>query len=566
MNLYRICFDQNDGPSTALANALKKRIETRWDTEVLFGQPADLTLEYMQGSRCGEIVKTELGFTIKGAEAHDLWDMAGRLLRSIPTGGEFKPEPRCGVHKTAKSLCGMYFATHFQNYYHIAPLEEIFEYIEDLALWGMEALAVWFDMHHYTGVDDPEAVTMAARLKAILNHAKSIGLKRMMTTISNEGFSTTPDELKATNEAQNGYYLKPDGFYHTEVCPNTDGGMELILKNRSDMLDVFEDVQPDYFTIWPYDQGGCTCEKCTPWGSNAFLKVAKAEAELLKRRIPGAKIILSTWYFGQFYRGNTEWDGFYDALYRGELDFADMIMADFPAVYPEYPLTHDTPKPLVSFNEFSMYGASPWGGFGANPMPGHIMEQWADAGSKLSGGMPYSEGIFEDMNKAITLRLFRSEQDAYETVKEYLRYECCFKDEDLERGVELVRALEAGLCRDTFGFQTDKPEVTLWDKTRAEEAEALALCINEGMTPQQQENIKWKQLVLRARIDAALVRAGGKITEPALDLFDILDELYRTSQSQIPNIRPYCREQMEVMRSRVSSPGWKGQPTFWWEQ
>lgn len=566
MNLYRISFDRADGPSLALAKALKKRIEARWATEVSFGEPANLTLEYTEGNRFCEIKKTETGYILRGTDAPHLWNAAGILLRSIPTGGDFRPAPRCGIHKTDKELCGMYFATHFHNFYHSAPLPEIFEYIEDLALWGLEALAVWFDMHHYTGMDDPEAVTMAARLKAILNHAKSLGLKRMMTTLSNEGFSTTPEAMKATNEVQNGYYLKPDGFYHTEVCPNSDGGLELILENRARMLDVFEEIQPDYFTVWPYDQGGCTCEKCAPWGCNGFLKTAKAEAELIKKRIPNTKIILSTWYFGEFYRGTAEWDGFYDALHRGELDFADMIMADFPAVYPQYPLTHETTKPLVSFNEFSMYGASPWGGYGANPMPTHIAEQWRDAGQKLSGGMPYSEGMFEDINKAATLRLFRCGQDPHETVREYLRYECGLKEEDLDKGVALIDALEQGLCRDAFGFQTAEKEVRLWNPSKAEDAEKLANEIQAGMTAAQRENIKWKQIFLRTEIDAELARNGNRITEKNLDRFDALDRLYHTEHSVTSAIRPYCRAQMPRMEAKVSNPKWKPIPTFWWEQ
>ena len=566
MNEYRIAFNPEDGPSAALAKALKKRIEARWDTRVVFGSPADLTLEYTEGRRFGMIEKTETGYILRGTEAPDLWNMAGRLLRSIPTGGAFVPAPKTGIFQTEKELCGMYFATHFHNFYHSAPLPQIFEYIEDLALWGMEALAVWFDMHHYTGMDDPEAVTMAARLKAIQQHTKSLGLKRIMTTLANEGFSSTPDKNKATNAVQNGYYLKPDGFYHTEVCPHTEGGMELILKNRSEMLDVFEELQPDYFTIWPYDQGGCTCAQCAPWGSNGYLKVAKAVAELIKKRLPNAKCILSTWYFGEFYRGTTEWDGFYKALYAGELDYADMIMADFPAKYPQYPLTHETDKPLVSFNEFSMYGATPWGGYGANPMPAHILEQWTDAGRKLSGGMPYSEGIFEDINKAITLQLFRNGRDPYETVREYLRYECRMAEENLDKGVQLIRALEQGLCRNAFSFQHAKKEVQLHDPFVALQAEALAAELNEALSEAHRENVKWKQIVLRTQIDAELVRNQNRITEKALDLFEILDKLYHTGNSKTAAIRPFCREHVAYCEGRVARPTWKPAPIFWWEQ
>lgn len=564
MNVYRIEFNREDGPSGELARVLKNRIEARWDTEVRFEEPADLTFSYREGRRCGAIQKTENGYAASGAEATNLWDMAGRILRSAPAGGTFRPAPQVGVFETEKELCAMYFATHFHNYYHAAPLEELKVYVEDLALWGLEALGVWFDLHHYTGVDDPEAIKMTERLLALQGHARSLGLKLICTTLANEGFSTTPAHLKATNAVQNGYIRNPIGFYNTEICPATQEGMDLILKNRSAMLDVFAEVKPDYFSIWPYDQGGCTCKDCAPWGSRGFLKAARAEADLIRSRLPEAKIILSTWYFGVFYKDDTEWDDLYAAFERGEIDFADMIMADFPAEYPRYVLDHPQPLPVVSFNEFSMYGMCPWGGYGANPMPGHIMEQWNDAGKKISGGMPYSEGIYEDMNKAITLRLFREGKDPDETIREYLRYECHLPEESLDDGLRLIHALETAHTRDSFGFQTPKKTVTPWNTSRIEEAESLAEALNQGMTAEERGNIKWKMIYLRAKIDGELLRSNFNLTEAFHGYCDQLDEIYYTKNGSYA-IRPCCHDQIPEAERRISRPGWKGAPVFWWE-
>jgi hypothetical protein len=213
-----------------------------------------------------------------------------------------------------------------------------------------------------------------------------------------------------------------------------------------------------------------------------------------------------------------------------------------------------------------MYGASPWGGYGANPMPGHITEQWTDSGSKLSGGMPYSEGIFEDINKAITLRLFRCGQDATQTVREYLRYECMLKEEDLDAGVKLISLLEQGLCRDAFSFQTDRKEIILWNQEGASEAEKIALTLNETLSVSRRNNIKWQQIVIRSKIDAELARNENRITEAALDLFDLLDKLYYTGNSKTSAIRPFCREQIPALEAKVARPTWKATPTFWWEQ
>ena len=249
MHFYRISFDPKNGPFAELARALKERIEDRWETKVLFGEPADLKISHTEGERFGEIRKTDGGYEIRGTEPHDLWNMAGKVLRSIPTGGEFRPTPEEGKYPTVCTMCGMYFATHFNNYYCTVPMEELRSYIEDMALWGMEYLTMWFDLHHYTGMDDPNAQKMIERLLAIQEHVRRLGLKLGMGTMANEGFSTTPEHLKGTNAVQNGYIRKLDGYYHTEVCPSTEEGMALILKNRTEMMEVFKKYKPDFIIM-----------------------------------------------------------------------------------------------------------------------------------------------------------------------------------------------------------------------------------------------------------------------------------------------------------------------------
>lgn len=567
MTDYRISFPQNDEPATRLANALKKRIEDRWQTKVSFGAPADLTIGYEEGTRCSSIEPTETGYRITGTSPDELWNAAGRLLRSASRESEvFIPAPEAGKKKTEKALCGMYFATHFHNYYHDALIDEVKTYVEDLALWGLEVLEVWFDMHHYTGMDDPAAVQMADSLKAILSHAKSIGLKVALTMLANEGFSTTPEAMKASNAVQNGYFRRPIGFYHTEICPHAEGGMDLIRKTRREMLEVFASCRPDYYTLWPYDQGGCTCKDCSPWGSNGFITTAREVAKVIRSFEPNAKIVLSTWYFGQFHKGNAEWDGLYEAFENGSADFADMILADFPSEYPRYVLENPPPRPLISFNEISMYGMSPWGGFGANPMPGHILEQWNDSGSLLSGGFPYSEGIFEDINKAMTLRLFREGADPYQTGKEYLRYECGWHEDELSLAEEFLRCIERGHKRDSYGFQHAEKTVLLWDTAGAERAEEIARTVHARMTERERGNIKWRLLYLRTKIDGELVRNEGVITEKVSEYCAELDRIYATGKNSAYAIRPFCREQLEAVAARVASPAWKGAPILWWEE
>jgi hypothetical protein len=53
--------------------------------------------------------------------------------------------------------------------------------------------------------------------------------------------------------------------------------------------------------------------------------------------------------------------------------------------------------PLLNFPDISMCGQEPWGEYGANPLPEHLQKRWDGTKHKLSGGCPYSEGIYEDL-------------------------------------------------------------------------------------------------------------------------------------------------------------------------
>ena len=86
----------------------------------------------------------------------------------------------------------------------------------------------------------------------------------------------------------------------------------------------------------------------------------------------------------------------------------DYILADNFEEYPRYPLDKGVPGgfPLLNFPDISMYGQNPWGGYGANPHPSRLQARWDETKTKLSGGFPYSEGIYEDLNKVICAELY----------------------------------------------------------------------------------------------------------------------------------------------------------------
>lgn len=297
----------------------------------------------------------------------------GDYLRHCGFDGRGNCQPDCGIRhvKPQNLIHGIYFASHFHNFYETAPLEKVQLYIEDLALQGCNALMVWYDMHQYADVDVPESVAMIARLKSVLRHASVVGMKTVFTMLANESFYTSDPAIRAEWQVQNGYFAMPLGHYHVEICPNKPHGLEEILRQRRRVMNAFSDVKLDYLAVWPYDQGGCTCEKCSPWGANGYLKTLKALHELFDEILPDSKILCSAWYFNHFVPD--EWDRFNEAMNSGEYSYVDALFGYFAngENIPGYIREGKMPggKSMVAFPEISMYGATPWGGFGANPMP-----------------------------------------------------------------------------------------------------------------------------------------------------------------------------------------------------
>ena len=270
--------------------------------------------------------------------------------------GGFTPAAWRGSSAPKKTMRGIYFATHFGNFYHVAPIEEVQQYVEELGLWGFNSLMIWYDMRDFAGFDDPKAVAYRQRVGQIFQSARDIGMGTTIGVIANEGDWLTPP-APVRKHSQRGDYGE------RYICPNAPGGMDCLTKVMTAEFAWAKAFQPEYLVLWPYDPGGCDMRRVAPWGTNGYLKCAHALALLGKKQLPGVKIIVSTWFFD-----GAEWKGLQEK-WRVQPGWADVVMAEGRG---------DSPGglPLVGFPEISMRGMSPWGGFGANPAPRYVNEEW----------------------------------------------------------------------------------------------------------------------------------------------------------------------------------------------
>ena len=459
----------------------------------------------------------------------------GRFLRDstlYPERG-FVPGGFRGEEFPEKPFRGMYFATHFNNFYNDAPMEEIHKIMEDLALWGQNVLCVWYDFHHYASIDDPASVEMITRLKDVLCYTKELGLQTLMTTLANEMFQNSPEALRADWEPQGTYFRTLGGHFHLEVCPSKPGGLEAICKDREAFLKAFADVAPDYYLFWPYDQGGCTCSDCAPWGANGFLRTVNALHPLVKQYFPQTKFCLSAWYFDRFVNG--EWEAFRRAMQEGDYaEWISYIVAFFPegGKIPDFILKEKNIAgiPLIDFPEISMYGATPWGGFGSNATPNMFTNIWDRTGSFLHGGFPYSEGIFEDINKAIMFSFYFGRlKSGEDIVREYVRFE--FSPDLVEEITEIILLQEGSILRvrvdeeappegkTNYRFVLNYPDNVDYTYACAKRVDTQL----DGVT---KKCWRWRIVYLRAAIDYELLHNEYYISAQCEKYLEELTDIY----------------------------------------
>jgi len=491
--------------------------------------------------------------TISGGDGRGLLYGVGKFLRTCGYAGGFTPSAWRGTSAPAKPVRGMYFATHFHNFYHDAPQRDVERYVEDLALWGFNYLAVWFDMHHYAGIDDPAAQAMLGRLRAILRAAQGVGMRLALTTLTNEGYSTTPEALRATDPNL--------GFYGVEVCPSTPEGEALILQNHRERLEAFADMGIDAVWLWPYDQGGCACAQCRPWGANGMVRLGEQVARLIQSYFPGAEIIYSTWLF-DYHGDQGEWRGLAEA-FSPRPNWVHYLMADSHTTFPEFPLREGVPGglPMLNFPEISMWGMYPWGGFGANPLVQRFQDIWASMQDRSAGGFPYSEGIFEDVNKVLYAGFYwTGTAEVEETLREYAAYELGEADpEALARVLEMLEGNHAPI----FVYGPPNPEwftgefsrlsdydnyyqVTPAHRDAGRAADALALCrqIDLALPGWARAGWRWRLIYLRALIDAELL-THGDATPACEEALQEITRIYHAEHGE-GSVRPPVREMVAL--------------------
>ncbi len=487
----KIALKSNGHESHArlLERHIQKRIPLESDAD---GLRIELEIDAGIGApESYQITSSCQGYVITGTDCLGLYYGIGKFLHSAKwSETDFVPHPPKGVIEPACSFRATYFAIHFYNWYQQAPTEELEGYVEEMLLWGYSTIIAVLPVVNLSTFDDPLYGKSVAKLKRVFSLARKFGMKVGMISTVNQGLKTAPDSLSAS------YELWRSPAKNHFICPSKPEGLAYIKNIWKTILDDFLDIGLDYFITWPYDEGGCSCPDCRPWGARGYVNTCIALNELAKSLYPNIQIIISTWLFDtEFYGAQGEYEGFYQRL-KTDLSRADYIMVDGHGEkpYPAYPITHDIVKPVVNFPEISMFGHHPWGGLGANPLCKHFQRIWDSSKHVLRGGMPYSEGIYEDLNKVLFAGYYWNPEKSYaEILKEYVAYEM----DAGEWADDLIRMME--LIEENYLLVAFNREPTL---EPALEAKRIADAVNEKLCERGRSAWRWRLLYLRAQIDA----------------------------------------------------------------
>ncbi|MFT5125571.1 MAG: hypothetical protein ACI9TH_000580 [Kiritimatiellia bacterium] len=524
----------------AIVQVFTRQVQSRCGAKVVMRGEAALTVALSIDPAIGKDGfrirdRTGGGIDVVGQNERGVLYGLGKLLRTSRYSEDgFAAGKWRGESVPDKPVRGIYFATHFHNFYHVAPVEKIERYVEDLGLWGYNELLVWYDMHHFGEADDPEAVAFRARLRAILLAAKRVGMDVSILVIGNEGYSSSPAEIRATKGGRG-------ATYECSVCPSKPEGMRYILRVIGEEFDWAADLQPRTVWIWPYDPGGCSCADCLPWGSTGFMKTIREIGKLARKKLPGAEIVLSSWFIG-----DDEWRSISKQL-RQDKYLVDAIVSE-PGMYGVVIDPKVLGLTLLGFPEISMHETYPWGGFGATPLTARSRGKWDAVKATHAGGFPYSEGIYEDLTKVVYSQFYWNDRPVEETVKEYIAFE--FSPDVVEEVFNVVKTLEQNHHWRWWPGLLDGVKLEMnWFPSRgakpradpgAEEAYATMKRVDTLLSPRARKAWRWRQLYLRALLDAELKTNGGTPNHLCNQAFAELEEIYHAHNSE-PHVRPPYR-------------------------
>jgi len=308
----------------------------------------------------------------------------------------------------------MYCPSHFGNAYEVFYENEMRDALDPLKEWGCQWYSEWNDMECCS---DPVANSLKGygtvlwekrRMHFRLAHEK--GLKTAMIITPNW---TYYDQCRTEWKAAIGERMIGKQL----ICPSIPEARQTILNNYDHLFsDLVQDgTTLDAVSFFAYDWGGCGCEKCKPW-IKTFIGLARDVYEVGKKYFPELKCNMVGWW----------WTPEEHEIVADWVDENAPGMIDTFFLHIPYGSTGPAD---VRLPKGAKRGAFVHIGYGRNDQPDDYGQFGpVAAGNRIQTTLNnlraagadriecYSEGVYDDLNKAIVCGLASGKYDSIQKI------------------------------------------------------------------------------------------------------------------------------------------------------
>lgn len=301
---------------------------------------------------------------------------------------------------TALPVRELYCPSHFGNEYESAMDREMRETLAEARFWGFNRYSDWFDTidlydlyaRGRTLFNLPEAVW--ERKFANFAVAADLGFELGLVVTPNHVFS---DQVTPATAAVTG-----GRYFGQLVCPHRPGVTDLVRRNYRNLFAEFAQrgLRLGTISAGAYDYGGCACEACRPWivsFGKLFLEIL-AEAEAVFGTVNAD--LWAWWWTDEDHEAFAAWadrqapkrfSALANHILYGESRYK---VRRLPAACSERAFTH------IGYGEKG--GIDVYGHYGPTVAARRLQATYEFlAGRGASGFLAYSEGTFDEVNKAI---------------------------------------------------------------------------------------------------------------------------------------------------------------------
>jgi hypothetical protein len=322
---------------------------------------------------------------------------------------------------TNRPCCELYAVGHFGNWYEVAGVNETRQMLTEAKHWGYSRYADWFDsidcVDPFSG--DPQYSLGNALWdlkRAKFRAAQTVGLATDLVVSPNHVYR---DQLKPEWLAKRGPRIQGQ-----LICPHQPGARETILKNYTNLFADLAKAGVNLTAIntCPYDYGGCACDQCKPW-ILTFAQLAVNIHQVARTYHPKVELHFIGWW----------WTPEEHKLFAQWMDEHAPGVAASMALHIPYDKTGvaDVPLPKGCAKYAFVHIGYPdrsaprdiYGKTGPVIASKRLEDTVRDLRShSVTGVMAYSEGIYDDVNKALLGALFvETNQTSREVLEAYAR-------------------------------------------------------------------------------------------------------------------------------------------------